>query len=98
MSRARKSQASGRRLVAANTGLVIAAKNAAIAGMTASTISCTISCLALGRGRLEQLGDRTFECGQAYMDIDHLVRADGIRRVDIGLVLGPLSAALTAVE
>ena len=54
--------------------------------------------LELRRALAEQVCDRTLERGQPLVDFDHLVRADGIHRVNIGMVLRPLDAALTAVE
>jgi hypothetical protein len=46
----------------------------------------------------EKLGYGTFERGQTDMDLDHFVRADRLRWIDAGLVLGPFVSALTAVE
>jgi hypothetical protein len=46
---------------------------------------------------LEKLRHGAFECGEAGVDLDHLVRADGFGGVSIA-VLGPLCAALTAME
>jgi hypothetical protein len=47
---------------------------------------------------LEQFGDGTFELRQAPVDFDHLVRCDGVERIDVGLVDRPLHAAFAAVE
>jgi hypothetical protein len=66
--------------------------------MTANTVSLTIYPVPLGRELLKQLDNRTFELGQACMDLDDLVRADRVRRVDVRLVLGPLCAEFTEVE
>ena len=53
----------------------------------------------LGRGvRLQQLGDRTFELRQLAVNLDHLVRRHGVHRIDVLVVLGPLGAAVAAVE
>src|SRR5260370_14063530 len=52
----------------------------------------------LGWVALQQLGERAFELGEALVHLDHLVGADGVVRVDVGLVLGPLRATVTAVE
>src|SRR5229473_4151529 len=52
----------------------------------------------LGWVALQQLGERAFELGEALVHLDHLVRADRVVGVDIGLVLGPLRATVTAVE
>ena len=52
----------------------------------------------LSRVALQQLGEGAFELGEALVHLNHLVGADGVVWVDIGLVLGPLSAAVTAVE
>jgi len=51
-----------------------------------------------GRVLLEEVRDGTFELGQLLVDLDHLVRADRLRRVDVRLVLCPLGAAVTPVE
>ena len=66
--------------------------------MTANTVSLAISPPPSGRELLKQLDNRTFELGQACMDLYDLVRADRVRRVDARLVLGPLRAAFTPVE
>src|SRR5205807_4891588 len=47
---------------------------------------------------LQELGDGPFELRQTLVDLDHLVRADGIGGIDVRLVLGPLGATLTAME
>ena len=52
----------------------------------------------LGRVVVEELGDRTLELGQAVVHLDHFVRADWFRWVDVSLVLRPLVSAVTAVE
>ena len=54
--------------------------------------------LSLGQVLLEQVGDGTFELGQARVDLDHLVRADRVRRVDVSVVVRPLDTARTAVK
>jgi len=46
----------------------------------------------------QQFGDGTFELGQSPVDLDHLVRADGLERVDVVLMDCPLHAALAPVE
>jgi hypothetical protein len=48
--------------------------------------------------RLEELGDRAFELGQLPVDLDHLIRRNGVGGVDVREVLGPLTTALAAVE
>jgi len=47
---------------------------------------------------VEKLGDGTLELGQAGVHLNHFVRADWFRWVDVGLVLRPLVSAVTAVE
>lgn len=52
----------------------------------------------LGRVLLEQLRDIAFEAGQAGVNLDHLVRADGVRWIHVRPVLGPLGAAITPMK
>src|SRR5260370_2573367 len=50
------------------------------------------------RVAFQELGDRALERGQALVHLDHLIRADRIVGIDVGLVLGPLRAAFATVE
>ena len=52
----------------------------------------------LGGVLLQEFGDGTFELRQTLVDLDHLIRGDGVVRVDVGLMHGPLQAAFAAVE
>ena len=53
---------------------------------------------SLSWAALQQLGERAFELGEAFVHLDHLIGADGVVRINVGLVLCPLRAAVTAVE
>ena len=50
------------------------------------------------RVRLKELRDGAFELGQTPVDLDDLIRRNGVGGVDVGQVLGPLTTALAAVE
>jgi hypothetical protein len=54
--------------------------------------------LELSRILLEELWHGSFERGESGVDLDDLIGADRVCGIHVGTVLGPLGAALTAME